>query len=79
MHPNGMADDKSRKFSGFQNLTLCRIVRNTEGGMGMEDQKLREWIARIAALYELDRDTAEELLRRILRILTKEDPAEESS
>ena len=47
--------------------------------MGMEDQKLREWIARIAALYELDRDTAEELLRRILRILTKEDPAEESS
>lgn len=45
----------------------------------MEDQKFRELIAQIAAQYDLNRQTAEKVLREILRILSRKDPGEESS
>ena len=45
----------------------------------MEDKEFRELFLRIADQFELDPDVAEELLKRILRILSRGDPEDEYS
>ena len=53
--------------------------RMQKGGTGMEDQEFRELFQRIVDQYELEPDIAEELLQRILNILSHCDPADEYS
>ena len=45
----------------------------------MEDQQLRELFRRITDTYTLAPETAEELLRRILKILFRDNPASKNS
>ena len=53
--------------------------RIQKGGMGMEDKEFRELFQRIVNQYELEPDIAEELLQRILNILSHCDPEDEYS
>ena len=47
--------------------------------MGVEDKEFQELFQRIVNQYELEPDIAEELLQRILNILSHCDPTDEYS
>lgn len=53
--------------------------RIQKGGMGVEDKEFQELFQRIVDQYELAPDIAEELLQRILNILSRCDPTDEYS
>lgn len=53
--------------------------RIQKGGMGVEDKEFQELFQRIVDQYELAPDIAEELLQRILNILSHCDPTDEYS
>ena len=53
--------------------------RIQKGGMGVEDKEFQELFQRIVDQYELAPDIAEELLQRILNILSHCDSADEYS
>ena len=70
---------KERFFVICKTYSLCGSSRIQKGGMGVEDKEFQELFQRIVNQYELEPDIAEELLQRILNILSHCDPEDEYS
>ena len=68
---------KERFFVIYKTCSPCGSSRIQKGGMGVEDKEFQELFQRIVDQYELAPDIAEELLQRILNILSYCDPADE--
>ena len=59
--------------------SLCGSSRIQKGGVDVEDGEFQELFQRIVDQYALAPDVAEELLQRILNMLSRCDPADEYS
>lgn len=70
---------KERIFVIYKTCSPCGSSRIQKGGMGVEDKEFQELFQRIVDQYELAPDIAEELLQRILNILSHCDPTDEYS
>lgn len=70
---------KERFFVIYKTCSPCGSSRIQKGGMGVEDKEFQELFQRIVNQYELEPDIAEELLQRILNILSHCDPEDEYS
>ena len=70
---------KERFFVIYKTCSLRGSSRIQKGGMGVEDKEFQELFQRIVDQYELAPDIAEELLQRILNILSHCDPEDEYS
>ena len=70
---------KERIFVIYKTCSPCGSSRIQKGGMGVEDKEFQELFQRIVNQYELEPDIAEELLQRILNILSHCDPEDEYS
>ena len=73
-----MFNDKTF-FVICKTYSLCGSSRIQKGGMRVEDKEFQELFQRIVDQYELAPDIAEELLQRILNILSYCDPAKKYS
>ena len=70
---------KERIFVIYKTCSLRGSSRIQKGGLEVEDKEFRELFQRIVDQYALAPDVAEELLQRILNMLSRCDPADEYS